>query len=362
MPLPTYQLQNNQQHPDKILSGGAHAGLWFDKFFQDYNYGYSDIKNENRQIFIDLAKKYGDSAKIKKQKNRLMQLVKAKKGIYTIFSTNWNFITGMGQNHAIENGFSWHPTLSTPFVSGASVKGLLRHWMKYYQTEDYIKIANLWFGNESTNQQTQQAGKLIFLDAIPTEPTTIVEDIMTPHYGEWYSKGQEGKEEDAPHDSHEPVPISFLAVKKASFLFSIMPTNSQDQLLQDTAKEAMEQLSNALKYLGAGAKTAAGYGRMIEDIEATAQSSQENLEQNKSEKIKEMDKLTKELKAQKHAAGSKPMIEAFDFLKIASDSCLNWTTDEQNRLKEFFTNYPVSKKKSKDTDYKAMKAKISKLK
>ena len=363
MALAIYKQQN--EAPNTIPMGkSAHAGLWFEKFFQDYNPSFEDIINENRQIFTDLAKIQGNATNIDNKNKRLSLLVSSNNGISKIFTTNWHFITGMGQNHAIENGFTWHTTLATPFLSGASVKGLLRHWMKYYQPETYQNIAQLWFGNESTNHKEQYAGKLIFLDAVPTKPTTITADIMAPHYGDWYSKGEQGNVANAPHDAHKPVPISFLSVKQASFAFSIMPSNLQDEQQVQATKQAMEQLGNALKYLGAGAKTSAGYGRMFEDEEATKKTTQQAIEQNKSELIKKMDRLEKELKSVRHAVGSKPMIDSYDFLTKHKDNFKNWEKEEQARVVIFFENYHchASKKKIKEANYKATKLAINELK
>jgi len=109
-----------------------------------------------------------------------------------------------------------------------------------------------------------QAGQLIFFDAVPIEPVNLTTDIMTPHYGDWYAEGDKISRLDdhkrIPADWHEPVPIPFLAVKKAKFLVTVV---ARDQKHDKEARLALQELVQALQWLGAGAKTAAGYGHLI---------------------------------------------------------------------------------------------------
>lgn len=96
-------------------------------------------------------------------------------------------------------------------------------------------------------------------------------DIMTPHMGDWYAKGNQiqniqGESEKIPADWHDPVPIKYLVAEKAQFLFSIAPRKKSDAI---EVKEAMNVLDSSLKWIGAGAKTAIGYGFFSDDEEAT---------------------------------------------------------------------------------------------
>jgi hypothetical protein len=76
---------------------------------------------------------------------------------------------------------------------------------------------------------------------------------MTPHYADYYGSG------DVPGDWLSPVPIPFLSVAAGTaFQFGIAPrTIDGKEHLECVA----EWLKNALQWLGAGAKTAVGYGR-----------------------------------------------------------------------------------------------------
>jgi CRISPR-associated protein Cmr6 len=102
---------------------------------------------------------------------------------------------------------------------------------------------------------TGQAGKVIFFDAIPANPANLkLElDVMNPHYAPYYQGAQ------PPADYHNPVPIFFLTIGPGSeFLFAIA---SQEA---DLANKARDWLKQALKEIGIGAKTVAGYGLWTE--------------------------------------------------------------------------------------------------
>ncbi|MDQ7012058.1 MAG: type III-B CRISPR module RAMP protein Cmr6, partial [Mariprofundaceae bacterium] len=159
-----------------------------------------------------------------------------------------------------------------------------------------------WFGGDGD----EQAGELIFFDAIPTRPVQLKADIMTPHYGDWYARGDEirdvsGEPEKVPADWHDPVPVPFLVVDKgASFQFAIGKQVDSDIDI----KEVLEALTDALQWLGAGAKTAAGYGRMLEDPDAVARRRQEEEKRREAEEAarrQEMERRQKEEAARRQA-------------------------------------------------------------
>ncbi len=377
MPLPLYQHHNSTlSHPNKEeikKFPNAHGGLWFEKFFQGYSSDYTQKDTDaTKRFFEGLAKKQACIKQTTQFCQRRLQLVDAQKGVSKIFVTDGYFITGMGQNHPVENGLSWHPTLAAPYLTGASVKGLLRHWIRYYNPELYHSIAQVWFGHEHQSMIGAKAGQLIFFDAIPYTPVQLTVDIMTPHYGSWYSEGHKGNKEDAPHDAHTPVPITFLAVKQAEFLFSIAPRNLDNSHQICAANKALKQLEKALKHLGAGAKTATGYGRMKYKPEQfeydLAQIKYQQKEAKKSPIVKEMDRLTKELEQVQRVvdrvrvAGSKAFEECTQFLVKHQNEFQQWSKEEKIRLRTFFKQYPVSKKKAKKKQFKQLKEKINALK
>ncbi|SFV88896.1 CRISPR-associated RAMP Cmr6 [hydrothermal vent metagenome] len=263
MPARLYQGHNTPDKPAK--KPDAHKGLWFERFF---NQQEGDDAKKN---WINTVTKgeCGNKSQLEAHLKMQRQLCDSLKGTSLFFKNDWHFVTGMGIDHPVENGMNWHPTLGTPYLTGATVKGLIRAWIEQWsEVEDRAQICLDWFGSENKDpdQQTtdNQAGNFIFFDAIPIAPTTLECDIMTPHMGKWYSDGskiqqREDYAETLPADWHSPTPIHFLVVKEIRLHFCIA---ARTQAYQNKLPEVMEALSQSLKYLGAGAKTAVGYGRM----------------------------------------------------------------------------------------------------
>ncbi|MDQ7005478.1 MAG: type III-B CRISPR module RAMP protein Cmr6 [Ghiorsea sp.] len=154
---------------------------------------------------------------------------------------------------------------------------MVRAWCEVWKGFDQTQL-NAWFGN------SDQSGSLIFFDAIPIHPVQLKADIMTPHYNQWYAKGDEASINDGsnvPADWHDPIPVPFLTVDKGqSFQFGIAKRPGFEGDISDV----LIDLQEALQWLGAGAKTAAGYGRFSEDIAA-------KLEREKKSKEHEIQRL-----------------------------------------------------------------------
>lgn len=280
--------QEAEKYPEKK---DHNKGLWFERFFNKYdeNWGIQkeikDFQEEGKKAWISQATN-GDCGKqdsldiaINQQKN----LCRSLGGEVKAFKAEWHFATGLGNAHPVENGFTWHPTLGTPYLSGASVKGLVRAYIETWaglEKPEIREVCRRWFGSESKKPKEQnkenpsEAGAYIFFDAIPIKPVTLACDIMTPHMKDWYAKGDQisdvTKNSDSlPADWHNPVPIPFLVVKEGSFLFCVAPRQLLDvdakKLAEEELPDVMRALCNALEYMGAGAKTAVGYGRMAND-------------------------------------------------------------------------------------------------
>jgi CRISPR-associated protein Cmr6 len=265
MSAPLYQLA---AIPDK-KPDDAHAGLWFDRFFNAYKSDWTLAAEAKSEWIKQLRGPVGRQIKIERFIKRQIALVSQLKGSSQRYITDWHFITGMGNSHPVENGFSWHPTLGVPYLAGSAVKGLVRAWVEL--NDEALNPVELkarlksWFGTEEKGGVAEQAGDFIFFDAIPDQRPSLVCDIMTPHMCDWYAKGGEGDPHNTkalPADWHEPVPVSFLAVKHAQLIFSIAPCKAEQI---DQLAAVFNALSQALEWLGAGAKTAAGYGYMTED-------------------------------------------------------------------------------------------------
>lgn len=276
MSLPFYKIAEGEKHSQQMHQH-ANAGLWFTRFYNAFGQDWMVDDKGKREWIQTVQGPRGDKETLEKAAARLGALGKGLSAEVSDFKTDWHFATGLGLSHPVENGFTWHHTLGVPYLAASSVKGLLRGWVEAWMdhasdAERDVKIKQ-WFGavNGELGAQHDAVGQLIFFDALPTGVVNLGCDVMTPHMGKWYEKGGEIRSEDnyadaAPADWHSPVPVPFLVVKLASFRFMIAPRLTGDLELDAGAKlaaaDAMVQLTRALEWIGAGAKTAAGYGRM----------------------------------------------------------------------------------------------------
>ena len=170
------------------------------------------------------------------------------------FRTSGPFVTGMGLAHPLENGFLWHHTLGVPYLPGSSIKGMIRAWARVWLEEE--ETAERLFGRDDRHAEGMAAGCLIVFDALPTGPVELMAEVITPHDGGWRIK--DGV---TPADWLSPNPIPFLAVAPgAEFQFALAPRPAADAGDLATAYAYLEQ---ALEWIGAGAKTAVGFGRFM---------------------------------------------------------------------------------------------------
>ncbi len=265
------------------LEAKANVGLWFTRFYKQFEIdpfkGEWNVPKDatgKAKWIQTVTGPRGDKAALEAMAERMQALGKSMAAHIADLKTTSNFVTGLGLSHPVENGFTWHQTLGVPYLPASGVKGLLRAWVEEWMehADDMQREQRIgrWFGASSDKQSESSAGHLIFFDALPMTAVTLVAEVMTPHMGQWYEKGGKlGSKKEladtAPADWHAPVPVPFLAVGKGTeFRFMIAPRMTGqaeiDKLSAQDCKEAMQELINALQWLGAGAKTATGYGRM----------------------------------------------------------------------------------------------------
>jgi CRISPR-associated protein Cmr6 len=249
--------------PDLRLDPDTHAGLVYDKFcdtWSDDQPGFGEPGNddewdaEGKWAWVGKfdGHRPGNAERIEVFTRRRRDLVDARDGVTLKFETTSRFVTGLGREHPVENGFAWHHTLGTPYLPGSSVKGMLRTWADEWRNADDPVIPKL-FGDNTDDDYG--VGELVIFNAIPTAPPTLTADVMTPHYQDWH---QGGPDEAVPADWHSPNPIPFLVVDSgATFEFGLAPRSNTDLDLD----RVTTWLEDALEWIGAGAKTAVGYGR-----------------------------------------------------------------------------------------------------
>lgn len=267
----------------------ANAGLWFHKFPRRWS------RKRNKPVYqpgdkhdwLSTVEGHCGSGKLVAEfAERQVNLIRACGGIVLQLTNESRFVTGLGIEHPIENGFAWHHVLGTPYMPASGLKGLLRAWAESDLGADVDppKLQDL-FGHHADYMKDTgvdaKAGRLILLDLLPMGRNKLVTDVLTPHYTSHYkyvpkaddeqeSHGDNNKDPvaDAPGDWHNPVPVPFLACEAGGvWQTGILPGSLE--ATSDELELAKTWLLDALAWFGAGAKTAVGYGRFIENPNVT---------------------------------------------------------------------------------------------
>ena len=164
--------------------------------------------------------------------------------------TEARLVAGLGYDSPMEVGLTLHPLYGFPYLPGSTVKGIARAYAEQVE-EAPAEERHSVFGSTAPGEapDTKQKGQVTFMDAVPTAPPALEVDVMTPHQTPYY------QDQEPPGESHQPTPVPFLTVAPgASFAF---PLAAQTNDLLD---RATDWLRGGLFWLGAGGKTAAGYG------------------------------------------------------------------------------------------------------
>lgn len=257
------------------IAGKSNLGLVFAKYGgklkrKDGELGFDKDACQNR---IDAAAPNGcclDAAgqgRLQAARERLAALADAAGGCAHSYRSESAFVSGLGIESPLENGLALHWTLGVPYLPGAGVKGMVRAWARGWADPPAppADIARI-FGPEIGPGAAASVGSVIFLDALPENGVRIEKDVMTPHYQDYY----QGRA--APGDWLNPNPIVFYVVPRGTtFSFPLVPRwrpapgggtlADRHQAARDDLARACRWLEDALAMLGAGAKTAAGYGR-----------------------------------------------------------------------------------------------------
>src|SRR5579885_660616 len=230
------------------LYGGAagaqnkgHPGLFYDKFLNKWQRDKKGVWSIASKLdwVRGIRGPVGEAELLKEYRRRLVDLVTARGGKLWVYKTEERFVTGAGRSHPIEIGFAWHPSLGVPYLPASSIKGLIG--------SQNCQDRKVILGSET------RVGRVICLDAVPVAPVRLEADVTTPHYFPW-------SEDNPPADWQSPTPIPFLTVaSEARFLFAVVPRDSK---AADDVAQVGQWLEDALGNVGAGAKTAVGYGRM----------------------------------------------------------------------------------------------------
>lgn len=192
------------------------------------------------------------------------------------------FTTGLGNEHPLENGFTFLNPYGLPYFPGSGVKGVLRQAARELASGEWgenfgwkSSTIDLLFGKERTASGDHQRGALIFWDVIPQiKGKTLEVEVMTAHMSHYYQNGE------SPHESGSPIPINFITIPPDStFTFFIQCNDKFLAQLPELPPELRETgqwkellraaFEHAFSWLGFGAKTSVGYGAMREDSNAS---------------------------------------------------------------------------------------------
>lgn len=265
MTLPLYRLDGEQKHERENLIKNirGNAGLVFNKYFLRWKRNWSiDPGDKSSWLNQVITRRHaGSKEMLSEATERLIGLTHFAGGEYRCYKTLWRFATGLGLNNPIENGMAWHHTLGVPYLPGSSVKGMVRAWAEQWLEHPPQADIDRIFGPKENRVDHSEdhaipsgAGTIVFFDALPVAPIHLDTDVMTPHYQDYYSGDK------SPGDWMDPNPIPFLTVAaNQTYLFAVSPR--QNTVARSDLDLALQWLDQSLENIGAGAKTAAGYGR-----------------------------------------------------------------------------------------------------
>lgn len=175
----------------------------------------------------------------------------------------------LSSSGSFENaGICLHPVYGFPVIPGTGIKGLARAYATTVAGASAEDIRAVFGQDEMRADNDAAAGAVVFYDAWPVNWPQLTVDIVNNHHREYY----EGK--CPPADWEDPVPVHFLAVPAGvEFQFAVAPRKPADSGAFRWTGLARDWIEGGLKWLGAGAKTNAGYGRFStnKDLPAEAE-------------------------------------------------------------------------------------------
>lgn len=263
-------------------AGTTHAGLWLDRYLEyqtDVPGGQDtdDVKRARAKLIHEVAKLrapkgYRDAAT--RRLDALSASVTGVKREARYYVVQGRCVVGLGQKGTIEAGITLEHTWGVPYLPGSSLKGVAaasahlladdESWRKAGEDADPgASFAGL-FGT------TEQRGRVVFHDAWchleRDDEALLAHDIMTVHHPNYYQKEFGDKDFRAPDGMDSPVPVSFITTAKDLTFAIVLEAREEDAQWLDAAWTLLDE---GLKTLGIGAKTNAGYGRLVLDETAT---------------------------------------------------------------------------------------------
>jgi CRISPR-associated protein Cmr6 len=259
----------------------SNANLLFNKYVKGWGNNWSFEEKQKAKFLVNALKVKYDKSTFTKFLKRWQLLLNETNATQITGKVLWRLVVGLGSGSVLETSMTFHHILGVPYIPGSALKGVVSsYYLKTNGGEDetYIKL----FGNQT------QKGKVIFLDAYPTQFPGLELDIMNPHYQDYYGEKKDNTGElIPPADWLSPNPIKFLTVgKDTEFIFAF---KSDDEELKEQTKVLIKE---ALQDLGIGAKTSVGYG-FFKNFQDVAEPSNVNIFPAVEEKPQELSNYLK---------------------------------------------------------------------
>lgn len=254
----------------KVSASQRHPGLQLDKLS-----AAGDQKNQ-RNALEEVTRTQGNTELLRTLCARRQAMLDALGAKRLSMITRGSLTLHLSRSGALENaGIALHPVYGFVYLPGSGIKGLARAWAETVWASAQpdkkaawrqIEEACGWSPGSERHKTSWRpttdevaipagaaAGRLVFHDAWPLRWPRLILDVINNHHVKYY----DGK--DAPGDWEEPTLVYFLAAgRDERFEFAISDRKPEDDGLLDLA---CGWLRDALTTEGAGAKTAAGYGR-----------------------------------------------------------------------------------------------------
>ena len=315
--VPKYLDRPNR--PKNELSLGLQFGMYLN-IYDSHDWSVPPDWSGNKRTSLRYDKMQSELLKgLQSRQMALLQGSNKDSSLTFVAKSTSPFVTGMGNEHPLENGFSFLNPYGLPYLPGSSIKGVLRRaaeelihteWFSGEGEWNLMDIIHLFgletlhTGNEwyhgfnvdnahiekylrfiAPNQSNQQLknilaskspilelvrssnlsarGILNFWDCYPSGYRELEFDIMTPHQTDYHQEKRE------PHDTESPNPIRFLTIPPRSqftFHISLCDACQIKEYIPKNWHEIIEKaFEHAFHWLGFGAKTAVGYGTMVRD-------------------------------------------------------------------------------------------------
>ncbi|WP_298819058.1 type III-B CRISPR module RAMP protein Cmr6 [Chloroflexus sp.] len=229
-------------------TGSTNASLWFDRYFN------ARLDTEAKRTLMEQTAKLGIPEEYRTFYDRYRAAIDEQDGVqWAIADVQGRLIVGLGDKGVAETGITLHHTYGVPYIPGSALKGLASAYA--HLRLDGAEWRKGGIDHTILFGTTDTSGYITFFDALyipgsAEQNRPLARDVVTGHHPEYYV----GNEPKPPADWDSPNPVPFLTATGRYLIAVAGP--------ERWAQTALMILGMALRDLGIGAKTAAGYGRM----------------------------------------------------------------------------------------------------